>query len=356
MSYNTRMKNQKGFVAPIVIILVLAALGGSAYMYIKSDRGLDSTTATDTAVNSDISDWKTYKNYSFGFEMLIPANSELKAETNDSVNRLAYFTYDDGKSFEVRLEEIRAGEKLNDYMYRDSAAYGNTTLAGKPALMFKNSGYSDGGESFPPAIALATDHGRYFYRLEFHGDIEVSSVEQKMIDSFEFTSSNAARIPKTQIEKAGMDVLVALKGGDYQKLESLTSSNGLSWNENPNLDLAKSDIAKDRISDIPSDRNKYLFGYTDGRGDPITLTAADYVKEYIYNADYLNSDNVTQNETARGGNCLNTIAEDSGDRAYLAYHLGEPHSGFNWSTLYLVFDYENSAYKLRGMAKDHWCI
>jgi hypothetical protein len=154
-------------------------------------------------------------------------------------------------------------------------------------------------------------------------------------------------------------VLVALKTKNYALLEKLTSSHGLSWNEWPSLDLSRVDVAKTDISKIPSDTNVYLFGYTDGKGDPINLTRSAYIDTWIYNRDYLNADEVGVNRVIGKGNSLDTILTDAGNRTVVAFHFKgfEPEfKGMDWTTLYLVFDFENDAYKLRGIAKNNWSI
>lgn len=155
-------------------------------------------------------------------------------------------------------------------------------------------------------------------------------------------------------------VLIALKSKDYVALENLTSSDGLSWNEYPSLDFSKSDISKPEISDIPTNSNIYMFGYTDGEGKPIKLTIEEYLYRWIYNKDYINANEVAINKILDGGsNVLNTIIKDSGNRTVVAFHFkgfDSKYEGMDWTTIYLVFDLENGEYKLRGVAKSNWTI
>ncbi len=162
------------------------------------------------------------------------------------------------------------------------------------------------------------------------------------------------------VESVAKEVLLALKNKDYATLENLTSSQGLSWNEYPTLDLSKNDISKAEISNIPTNSQKYLFGYTDGKGDPINLTIAEYLSKWIYNADYLNADEIGINKILDGGtNSMNTILEKAGNRTVVAFYFkgfDPKFGGLDWTTLYLVFDLENDEYKLRGIAKNNWTI
>lgn len=171
---------------------------------------------------------------------------------------------------------------------------------------------------------------------------------------------NKANNESKDVITVAKSVLIALKNKDYTSLENLASSQGLSWNEYPSLDLSKNDIVKTEISNIPTNSQKYLFGYTDGRGDPINLTISEYLNKWIYNQDYINADEVVINKVADGGtNSLNTIIKDAGDRTVVAFHFkgfDPKYEGMDWTTIYLVFDLENGEYKLRGIAKNNWTI
>ena len=154
-------------------------------------------------------------------------------------------------------------------------------------------------------------------------------------------------------------VLTALKNKDYATLQTLTSSAGLSINEEPRLDLTKVDITKDQVSNIPANTQKYLFGYADGSGEPIEITQAEYFNKYMYNHDYLVAPEVVVNKTLGSGNSINTIATDVGTRTFVTFYFkgfNPEYGGMDWTTMYLVFDLENGKYTLRGIAKDNWTI
>lgn len=155
------------------------------------------------------------------------------------------------------------------------------------------------------------------------------------------------------------EVISTLSSRNYQKLEELVSPNGLSLAIYPQIDFQNNLIAKNDISEIPVDKKNYLWGYTDGRGDPINLTREEFITKWIYNnsVDYLKAPDVAVNKKLGGGNSINTIGEDG--RTYAAFNFSgfDPkYVGMDWTTLYLVFDSVNGEYKLRAIAKDNWTI
>ncbi len=177
--------------------------------------------------------------------------------------------------------------------------------------------------------------------------------------AYSLTPSNNANTDEQKVLVVAREVITALAARDYQKLEGLVSLNGLSLNIYPQLDFQKNLIAKNDISEIPVDTKIYLWGYTDGKGDPINLTRAEFLTKWIYSnsVDYLKAPDVAVNKKLGGGNSVNTIGEDG--RTYAAFYFSgfDPkYGGMDWTTLYLVFDFVNGEYKLRGIAKDNWTI
>lgn len=160
---------------------------------------------------------------------------------------------------------------------------------------------------------------------------------------------------------ASKNVINALSSRDYQKLEGLVSEDGLSLNFYPRLDLEKNLIPKKEVSLIPKDLMVYLWGYTDGKGDPVNLTRAQFLTSYIYSnsVDYLKAPQIAINKPLGKGNSINTLDKDVNGRTYVAYHFpgfDPKYGGMDWTTLYIVFDSENGQYKLRGIAEDNWTI
>lgn len=159
--------------------------------------------------------------------------------------------------------------------------------------------------------------------------------------------------------QTAQNVLSALANKDYVKLAELTSPDGLTLNLYPNLDLTKIHSTKDNVSNLPNEKKVYLFGYTDGKGDPINMTTYDFINKWIYTKDYQNAPDVAVNKTLGSGNSLNSIATDIGTRDFVALHFAgfDPkYEGMDWTTIYLIFDKIGIEYKLRAIAKDNWTI
>jgi hypothetical protein len=191
---------------------------------------------------------------------------------------------------------------------------------------------------------------------DFKGDVLINSpVSAK--PSITVLSPNEAE----KLIVASKQVLVALKAKDYQRLQTLTSLDGLSLNESPDsLDLTKNDVPQSEISKIPTNTTIKLWGYTDGKGDPINLTVGNYIDKWIYNKEYLDAPKIEVNKIIKiAGSTSNEIMTYSDGRNFVAFHFdgfNPKYSGLDWTTMYLIFDLQNGEYKLRAIVKDNWTI
>ncbi|MCX6752265.1 MAG: hypothetical protein NTZ87_02075 [Candidatus Nomurabacteria bacterium] len=362
----------------------------------ENDQILSTFKFIEPTTQIDTSNWKTYTNEKYGFSLSYPTDFEnvndlTATQQNSLLTYMAVclvgnnnsrirpdqsgFCYvgkqtSDGftmASLNITPSVSKSAQECNN----TSAQIKQTTLNG---IIFDQSHLDDAGLGhYVSTDSYRTYHQGICYTIDLNIESNIGKLEKGLSVDFaslihsklESILSTFKFIPTANISsndsllKAGTDVLTALRDDNYQKLEELTSSSGLSWNEYPQLDFTKNDISKDSISDISTDNKTYMFGYTDGKGDPIVLTKKDYIKEYLYNYDYLYAEKVAVNKTLGSGNSVNSIIKDSGNRTVVAYYFSgfdAKYGGMDWTTLYLVFDKENGVYKLCGIAKDNWTI
>lgn len=331
------------------------------------------------------SDWKTYKNEKYGFEFNYPQNyATLNRDTSNGF--IAMFR-DQSKVFPnpdvANLIMIDASSAKNEvsfenYIKKYPRVSGNTNRPYEftPRTLGKNTFYYTLTERFEGTLSfmyciLNNDTVSCFHS-ESNGvdwtnqDLDVDSDSthaalRSILATLKFTSpTNAVQSKEQKLISTSREVLTALKNKDYNKLETLSSKDGLSFNENSDsLDLSKNDVSKDAISEIPKNTTKYMWGYTDGKGDEIRLTLSDYINQWMYNRDYINAPKIMVNQIAYPqGNTPNYIATYSQGRNYVAFHFDstKEYPGLTWSTMYLIFDEENKNYKLRGIIKANWTI
>lgn len=370
------MKHSKSLTVILVFVLLVGVLLVAAITYYNPEK------------SQITEEWTTYVNQRYGFSFQYPTGWKISEDVDGTGVKVQS---GDMLSIEFKAQENSAfspiGTKMGDIRYDASLGALVDTLD-TPARCLPSGSLMGINETLPAVVyggstmsdpayvlsAILTDENYMILVNETNTYVSnrkdaarISAGKLKIYSTFALATTIKARAPKctASIQKAsdlidaGTAVLTALKAGDYRKLETLTSQNGLSFNVYPNLDLTKTTIVKDAVSDIPIDSTQRMWGYTDGKGDEIVLTTREYMHKYMYTADYLHAEKVVVGKTIGSGNSRNTILEDAGDRAVIAYHFSgfdSRYAGMDWTTMYLIFENENGSYRLRGIAKDNWTI
>jgi hypothetical protein len=104
-------------------------------------------------------------------------------------------------------------------------------------------------------------------------------------------------------------------------------------------------------------QGKILWGEYDGTGDPIQLTLNEYLKRFVYDADYLNPEKIKLNELITGGNTSSNIsAVYPGCDFIESYFSGfdKKYEGMDWRSLRLVYKMHEGRYYLIGIVHDEW--
>ena len=105
--------------------------------------------------------------------------------------------------------------------------------------------------------------------------------------------------------------------------------------------------------------SKFNWGNYDGSGDKILLTIKEYFKTFIYNKDFLNTNNISINKITVGGNTVNNLTTiyKNCDFTECVFPGSEKiKGGTDWCGLRLIFKQYNHHYYLVGIVHDQWTI
>lgn len=155
------MKNsQKGFVLPLLLIIIAALLvAGGAYVYVQnkqtnqmSDVTLpDQTTPTAQTSNTQTADWKTYTNSQYSFSFQYPANLEFnsyesspgvftfqvsKTKTPTRIECNTEFSFS-GSVFDKKIVSTSIVSDTVKRQYNDSLSYTQENIGGKVVMVEK---------------------------------------------------------------------------------------------------------------------------------------------------------------------------------------------------------------------------
>jgi hypothetical protein len=182
------------------------------------------------------------------------------------------------------------------------------------------------------------------------------------------TSIKAATAPaptdgisqQDSVKATGRQVLVFLKARNYTELIKYFSNDGVFFSSYGYLDTTKSKklTPSDFLESIA--KNWVLtWGNLDGTGEPIKLTVKNYLKKFVYNADYLNAEAVGYDEIIKKGNTQINLETVYPNHHFIDYHFSgfdQKNEGMDWTSLKLVFEKQDGQYFLVAIIHDQWTI
>ncbi|WP_297720550.1 hypothetical protein [Intestinimonas sp.] len=180
-----------------------------------------------------------------------------------------------------------------------------------------------------------------------------------------FTAQASAIDPDSNapLLEAGSSVLAALKAGDLQTLAALVDPDrGVTFTSYSTVD-PRSDLTflPDQLSQAGMNRTPYVWGYTQGKGDAITMTLPEYLTSYVFNIDYTQAPMIGVDALLSSGNSLENVRDAYPEDRFLEYYFPgqDPEvGGLDWCALKLVFSDRDhtGSYRLVGIIHSEWTI
>ena len=161
------------------------------------------------------------------------------------------------------------------------------------------------------------------------------------------------------LSQISQKVLEAIKKEAYEKLASyIHPTKGVRFSPYAYVDTTE-DVVIKQTSFITSFSENHFWGSYDGSGESINLTTKDYIKQFVYNADFLHAEKVGINEMIGAGNSLNNLTEVYPNSVYTEHYFSgfnPTYEGMDWTTLRLVYEELEGELFLVGMIHDQWTI
>lgn len=158
-------------------------------------------------------------------------------------------------------------------------------------------------------------------------------------------------------------VLMAIRDRDYEKLANfIDPDEGVVF-------FPYSYITKDNQKENHFSRNGFLqkarantkktWGHADGSGDPITLSVREYLRQYVYDADYLITNRVSANKSLFvSSNGIDNSLKIFKDNPFVDYYK-KPKAGendFEWSNLRFILNKKDGNFYLVAVVRNVWQI
>ncbi len=96
-------------------------------------------------------------------------------------------------------------------------------------------------------------------------------------------------------------------------------------------------------------KDSLVWGVHKQSGDNIELNFNDYYSTYIYDADYLNAESITENTCLKNGSIINNISEIYSGAEFVEYYFSgfnKEYDGLDWKAIRLVFKKQNDKYHI----------
>jgi hypothetical protein len=114
-----------------------------------------------------------------------------------------------------------------------------------------------------------------------------------------------------------------------------------------------------QLANAFADPTQRRWGTTDGRGDAIILTFAEYTSQYLYARDFAASSQTAYNRTIGRGNTTDNTAVIYPDAILFEAFDPGPDPAMRdtqWQSLRLLFEREQSRWYLVAVVHGHWTI
>jgi hypothetical protein len=156
-------------------------------------------------------------------------------------------------------------------------------------------------------------------------------------------------------------VLTSIKNSDFDVFSKFIHPTlGVRFSPYAFIDTLKDvKLTSQEIKDLVKKQIAINWGSYDGSDDIILLNINEYFKKFVYNADYLNSEQKSINIIVRTGNTVNNIDSIYKNCDFTENHfsgIDKKFEGIDWCSLRLVYKKYHDNYYLVGVIHDQWTI
>lgn len=157
-----------------------------------------------------------------------------------------------------------------------------------------------------------------------------------------------------------MEVAVLLRDRDWAGLSAAVHpEKGVRFT--PYSSVSEGDLvfSAGEVAAFGSDGKSYIWGYSDGRGAPMSMTPADYFARFVFNADFTQAPLLAVNRVQVYGNAVENVADAYPEGSFVEFYydgLDPANEGFDWCALKLVFQSWNGQLMLVGIIHSEWTI
>ncbi|MFT3979152.1 MAG: hypothetical protein QM687_01695 [Ferruginibacter sp.] len=162
------------------------------------------------------------------------------------------------------------------------------------------------------------------------------------------------------LSATGKSILLLLKNKNYDSLvHYFAAGDSVHFSPYGFIGSGTQTFTANAFSSLLANKKKIVWGDYDGSGEPILLTAKEYLQQFVYNADFLYAEQSAIDSFIKTGNSLNNLKKAYPQSRFIEYHFSgfdKKYGGMDWTSLRLVFKEVNGQYYLQAIVHDQWTI
>jgi hypothetical protein len=175
------------------------------------------------------------------------------------------------------------------------------------------------------------------------------------------TASISTDATNAELTEYAFKILGYIKTGDYNALSQVVHPEyGVVFSPYATINLASNKcFTAAQVSGFSKDKNQYVWGKYDGKGDPIELTPAEYFKKFVFDKDYTQASEIGLNTIVKSGNSLENIKEVFPDARFVDFYIpgtDQDSGGLDWSSVRLCFEEYKGQLKLTVILHSEWTV
>lgn len=146
---------------------------------------------------------------------------------------------------------------------------------------------------------------------------------------------------------------------DWDTLSSFVAPAGVRFTPYTHVDpLGDVTLSPSEIAAFGTDDAMRTWGTTEGSGEPIEMTNAEYLARYVWDHDYRTAPDVRWNTAQNHGSVIDNVQEIYPGASTVEYHFpgfDDQYGGMDWRSLRLVLAQDDDGnYVLYGVIHDEW--
>ncbi|MGM0835319.1 MAG: hypothetical protein ACQEV7_04115 [Bacillota bacterium] len=188
-----------------------------------------------------------------------------------------------------------------------------------------------------------------------------SSIGCSIKEVKEMEDSEPVVVKELSAEDTAFATVKLLKEKDFAALKDLIHpTKGVRFTPYGYIDLGKNLVfSAKEVGELQKNQQIYLWGEYDGTGDPIELSFDEYYKKFVYDADYLQAEEISINKRLGQGNSIDNSMEVYPDATVVEFHFPgfeDKYEGMDWKSLRVVIEKLDNKWYVVGIIHDQWTI